>query len=83
MSVFIRGQKVSASSSIANGGIFIGQNVQNGWDSTSPEKVSCGYSMGDFSNTPCIVSIYYGSAYDRQSIHDEDIKGNQTNAKET
>lgn len=83
MAVFIQGKKVDTSSLSANGGIFIGQNIQDGWDSSTPEKVSCGYLMGDFSSTPCEVSIYIGSAYERQSVHDEDIKGNHVREMET
>jgi hypothetical protein len=78
MAVFISGQKIKTGSLSANGGIFIGQNIEDGWDSSTPEKVATGYSMGDFSATPCGISIYIGSAYERQSIHDGDIKGNFT-----
>ena len=75
MSVFIQGRRIQTSSMDANGGIFIGQNIQNGWDSMTPQKVGTGYSMGDFSATPCGISIYGGSAKEHQGIYDDDLKG--------
>ena len=76
MAVFISGQRINTGSSSANGGIFIGQNIEDGWDSSTMEKVAAGYSMGDFSITPCEISVYIGIAAERQSIYDGDIKGN-------
>ncbi len=78
MSVFIQGRQIMSSSLAANGGVFIGQNVQNGWDSSAPQKVTTGYTMGDFCATPSGLSIYIGVAKVHQSIHDEDKKGNHT-----
>ena len=76
MAVFIRGGRVNMSSDSANAGVFIGQNVQNGWDSQTPQKVAADYSMGDFSDTPCYLSIYLGIKKDMQSTYDSDVKGN-------
>lgn len=76
MAVFIRGNQVRIAGQNDNVGVFIGQNVQTGWDSFSPMKVATGFNMGDFSASATGFSYYLGAAMDWQSVHDEDAKGN-------
>lgn len=76
MAVFIRGSSVQTSSMSNNSGLFIGQNIQHGWDSTSVDQQGIGYSMGDFSAIPCFLSMYWGYAQNWQTIWDNDMKGN-------
>jgi len=78
MSVYVQGQNVQVSSESNNGGIFIGQNIQNGWDSISPYKRSTGASMGDYNTIASGFSGYFGWSYIWQQILDSDIKGNGT-----
>jgi hypothetical protein len=81
MSVFIRGNIVQNSSFNDDAGVFIGQNVQNGWDSASPLKQTAGFSMGDFTVVANYWSGYYGRAWQREGVYDNDIKDNFNRSK--
>jgi len=76
MAVFISGKSVTTSSINNNAGVFIGQQIQDGWDSITPEKTATGYSMGDFTWMPCGISIYAGRKHTFHPTHDEDVKNN-------
>ena len=76
MAVWIRGKTVDVGSFANNSGIFIGQNVQDGWDSFSPTKLAGGFSMGDFSDVSAGTMIYAGRSVIKQPIYDGDVKGN-------
>lgn len=77
MSVFIRGQVVSASSMGSNTGTYFGQNIQNAWDSTSPLKESSGLTMGDFNVAWSFASGFLSISYINQWISDRDWKDNE------
>ncbi|MCL6548549.1 MAG: hypothetical protein K6T30_06535 [Alicyclobacillus sp.] len=81
MSVFIRGGAVRTASGSNNIGVFIGQNIQNGWDSISPVKLGGGFSMGDGSAVISACCAYIGSSRLRQPTFDGDWKGNRTHSR--
>lgn len=76
MSVIIRGHRVQTSSAHHNAGVFIGQNIQDGWDSIVSEKGSAAYSMGDFTSLPTGVAAYFGWSWLGQPVFDNDVEGN-------
>lgn len=76
MAVIIRGNHLGIAGQMQNSGVFIGQNIQTGWDSISVDKIASGFNMGDFSLNTSVMSYYLGTALNWQSIHDNDFKGN-------
>ncbi|MBX5436510.1 MAG: hypothetical protein IRZ33_04755 [Alicyclobacillaceae bacterium] len=78
--VCILGGVMSTASGNHNAGVFLGRNIQNGWDSLSPVKSAGGVSMGDSSTVQAVVSGYLGWSWWRQPTWDEDWKGNGTRA---
>lgn len=76
MAVFIRGDVLQNASMSSNGGVFIGQNIQESWDASVTEKQAVGYSMGDGTWMPCGASLMLGRYFVHQSMSDQDWKNN-------
>lgn len=74
--VYISGSRVQTASGSNNSGVFVGQQIQDGWDSLSPMKAATGFSMGDFTWMPCGISIYAGVKQTFQATYDADTKNN-------
>jgi len=76
MSVFIRGKVLKVAAQGPQSGYFIGQNIQNGWDSISPLKTATGFSMGDVAVIGSVYSGFLNLDYVMQAVMDNDFKNN-------
>ncbi|WP_026960855.1 hypothetical protein [Alicyclobacillus herbarius] len=78
MSVWIHGGNVNIASFNNNSGVYIGQNMEDGWDSLSPVKIAAGFSMGDGNWMWAGYSGYWGWCGHHQGLFDMDLKNNGT-----
>lgn len=76
MAVIIRGNHIISGSRLNNTGVFIGQNIQDGWDSIVPEKYTTGFLMGDACMANCAFSGYFSWSILGQPTFDTDWKEN-------
>ncbi len=57
-------------------GVFNGQNMQNGWDSNSPNTSVLGSLLGQFSLEFVFAAPFYNIQPGGQPVFDNDLKNN-------
>ncbi len=76
MAAFVTVGGVQFGGSTSQVGVYNGQNMQNGWDSNSPNTSSLGTLLGQFSVEYAISAPLYNFQPGGQPIFDNDIKHN-------
>jgi hypothetical protein len=71
-------QAIEVGSLSNNVGVFSGQNIQNSWDSHTPNMVSFGVVMGDYCSANCKFAGLWSRSYSGQAMYDSDVKGNSS-----
>jgi hypothetical protein len=71
-------QTIQTGSMSDNVGIFSGQNIQNSWDSHTPNMISFGMVMGDYCIANCKFAGLWSRSFSGQATYDNDIKGNES-----